>query len=104
MTGYSICLTPAAARDVVDIATYIGRQIADAANRFLDAMDETTASLSATPELGQLYVTAKPRLQGLRVVRIAGYSKYLLFYIAAHHEIQVVRVSHGARDVQRLFD
>ena len=48
--------------------------------------------------------TANPRLEGLRVWRIQGFEKHLIFYRPVADGIEIVRVLHGARDLDRLLE
>ena len=90
--------------DIVELATYIGRDSVDAANRFLDATDETFAMLAQQPFLGAEYPGRKPRLDGIRVFRVKKFPNHLAFYIAREDGIEVVRVLHGARDLDTALD
>lgn len=44
------------------------------------------------------------KLKDLRSWPISGYRNYLVFYIALDREIDVLRVVHGARDVDQLIE
>ena len=56
------------------------------------------------PGLGERRQTANPRLEGLRVWRIQGFEKHLIFYRPVDDGIEIVRVLHGARDIDRLLE
>ena len=56
------------------------------------------------PGLGEKWESTKPRLDGLRVSRIERFEKHLLFYRLADDGIEIVRVLHGARDIDRVFE
>ena len=43
------------------------------------------------------------RLEGVRRVPVSGFTAYLLFYMPRADGIDVVRVLHGARDIEHLF-
>jgi len=90
--------------DIVELAVYIGRDSARAANRFLDATDETFAMLAQQPFLGAEYPTKNPRLKGIRVFRVRKFPNHLTFYFARADGIEVVRVLHGARDLDAALD
>ena len=93
-----------ARRDVVELAVYIGQESIRAANRFLDATEETFAMLSHQPFLGAEYATQNPRLYGIRVFRVKKFPHHLAFYFAREDGIEVVRVLHGARDLDAALD
>ena len=54
--------------------------------------------------IGERRPTANPRLEGLRVWRIQGLEKHLIFYRTVPDGIEIVRVLHGARDLDRLLE
>lgn len=60
--------------------------------------------LAGQPESGiQIFVT-KPELQGIRRFPVTdGFEKILLFYFPLQDGIDLVRVVHGNRDLERLF-
>ena len=72
---------------------------------FLDAIEEVSSLLSATPEIGSPHYFPHPELQGLRFLPLRKFENYLLFYRALKDEemIEIVRIVHGARDLPRLF-
>jgi toxin ParE1/3/4 len=90
--------------DIVELAVYIGRDSVRAANRFLDATDETFAMLAQQPFLGAEYPTSNPRLTGIRVFRVKKFPNRLAFYFAREDGIEVIRVLHGARDLDAALD
>jgi toxin ParE1/3/4 len=45
-----------------------------------------------------------PTLAGLRSWRIKDFASYLVFSIPTEAGIEVVRVLHGARDIERIFE
>ena len=93
-----------AREDIVDSAVYIGRDSVLAANRFLDSVDQTLALLARHPLLGAEYGTRNPRLAGIRVVRVKRFPNHLAFYFPRGDGIDVVRVLHGAQDLDAALD
>jgi len=94
---------PPAEADLEELSERIGRANPRAARRFIEAVREATTRLAEMPELGGEYESANPRLKGLRVVTIPGFRNYLLFYRFNDDSLDVVRVIHGARDLDRLL-
>ncbi len=43
------------------------------------------------------------RLNGLRRFPVRGFEKYLVFYLPREAGIDVIRVLHGARDIDNVF-
>ena len=56
------------------------------------------------PEMGRLREFSNARLRGLRSWRIRGFEHWLVFYRVTDEAVEVVRVLHGARDLEGLFD
>ena len=95
---------PAADRDLDDQAAYLASQASlETALRFYDAASTTFARLAGAPGTGERWPTADPRLVGLRVARIEGFDKHLVFYRPASDGIEIVRVLHGARDIESVL-
>jgi toxin ParE1/3/4 len=84
---------PLAALDVLDIWDYIAEDDVAAADRWVDELDATLRSLATQPMMGR----ARDELaEGLRSLP---YRRYVIFYLPIDDGIDVVRVLHGARDV-----
>jgi toxin ParE1/3/4 len=95
--------TPQAAADLIDIALFIAEDNLDAAECFLDAAEAAFALLASLPSMGRAVTFQSPAAQGMRVWRVQGFERYLIFYRAVEHGIEIVRVLHGARDIEGLF-
>ena len=102
--GQRITNKVAGTNDIVEMAVYIGRDSFGAANRFLDATDETFAALTRQSFLGAVYPTKNPRLHDIRAVRVKNFPNHLAFYFARPDGIEVVRVLHGAQDLDAALD
>ena len=85
--------------DVVELATHIGKDSVLAANRFLDASEATFRFLAESTQIGAVYPTKNDRLRGLRVFRLKGFPNHVAFYFERQYGIEIVRVIHGARDL-----
>jgi toxin ParE1/3/4 len=57
----------------------------------------------ATPGIGGVYERAPESMQGLRVSKVVGFKNHLIFYRIGQGMIEVVRVVHGARDLDELL-
>jgi toxin ParE1/3/4 len=55
------------------------------------------------PAAGTLCKFRASALRNLRQTTISGFPKHLLFYLFDDDELFVLRVLHGARDLERLF-
>jgi toxin ParE1/3/4 len=56
-----------------------------------------------TPGAGALCDFKSTALRGLRRISLAGFPKHLLFYEFKEKKILVLRVLHGARDLESLL-
>jgi toxin ParE1/3/4 len=96
---------PAADRDLDDQAAYLATQASlETALRFYDAASSTFANLAGMPGIGERWQSANPRLAALRVWRIAGFEKHLIFYRPADDGIDIVRIIHAARDIDSVLE
>jgi toxin ParE1/3/4 len=66
-------------------------------------VDETCALLVKQPRIGGSYDSGIPELAGLRRIPVKGFENYLIFYLAHSSDIDVIRVVHGARDIENLL-
>lgn len=73
------------------------------ARRFLRALQRTCEALCDDPGLGSPRFFGNPALEGLRVWPISGFRRQLLFYRASDEAVEVVRLLHGARDLESLL-
>lgn len=101
MPSYRV--SPQAEADVVAIACYIAESNPDAGERFVDAAYTTFRFLTTQPELGRPRRFTNSTLTGLRSWRVAKFTRHLIFYRFHDGVIEILRVVHGARDLDALF-
>ena len=95
----------AAQRDLDSIAASLQAMASPlVAIRFLDASNRDFVRLSKMSGLGSRFESDHPALEGLRVWPIRGFRKYLILYRPLDDGIEVVRVLHGSRDIERLLE
>jgi toxin ParE1/3/4 len=99
-----VTLRPAADRDLDDHYDYIAQDSLAAAQRLLDAAHATFDELLETPGMGRRKELHNPQLADLRQWQIRGFPRYLIFYRETAAGIEVVRVLHGARDIDPLLE
>jgi toxin ParE1/3/4 len=92
---------PAAERDLDRIAAHLDEESPNLAIRFLRAADRAFQQLARMPEMGSRWEAGN--VPGLRVWPVPRFSKYLVFYLPLANGIDVVRVLHGAQDLDRLL-
>jgi toxin ParE1/3/4 len=66
-------------------------------------VDETCELLAKQPRIGGSYDSSIPELAGLRRIPVIGFENYLIFYLPHSGGIDVIRVIHGARDIENIF-
>jgi plasmid stabilization system protein ParE len=95
---------PRADQDLDDQAFYLATNAQPAiGHRFLVAAHETFALLATHPEMGWQARLHHPELTSLRMFRISGFPKMLVFYLPRTDGIEVLRVVHGSRSLLALL-
>ncbi len=92
-----------AKRDLLLTYVYIGEQNLDAAEGFLRAVWKDARRLAEMPGMGALRLFTSARLAGVRSWPVTGFRNFLIFYRATESELQMLRVLHGARDIEAVF-
>lgn len=92
-----------AQRDLDEYAEYIRRDNPRSALRFVRAARRTMERLLAMPALGSLYESDEPELTGVRFFPVSRFRNYLVFYRPTSTGIEVLRLLHGARDIESLL-
>jgi toxin ParE1/3/4 len=83
---------------------YIAKDNPEAADRVLETAYQTCKILADHPELGRLRKFAKRELAGIRSFVIGDFPNFVIFSEARPDGAEIVRVLHGARDIEKLFD
>ena len=95
---------PQAKRDLVEAADYLAKHSGLAlSNRFLKAAEKTFTFLSGMPAIGGNWESSHPHLQGLRHWSVRGFDQYVIFYRPVQENLEIVRVLHGARDLENIL-
>jgi toxin ParE1/3/4 len=96
---------PSADRDLDDQADYLAREASlETALRFYAAARSTFEMMAQMPAIGERRASGNPRLAGLHVWRVEGFENHLVFYQVAEDGIEIIRVLHGARDIDSVLD
>lgn len=88
---------PLALQDLDEIWDYIAHDNPPAADALLDTIEGKCRLLAEYPGLGTHCDNLHPSLRFFPV------GKYLLFYMPLENGMDLVRVLHGARDLESLF-
>jgi toxin ParE1/3/4 len=93
-------IRPLAATDLERMVKYLDSCSQDAGDRFLDEFFEATIKLAEMPGMGPAR-RVRGRLKGLRSWSLKKFGDYLVFYLPVDVGIEVIRVLHGAQDIDR---
>jgi toxin ParE1/3/4 len=97
MTG-RVHRTSKALADLTDIATYLAYDSLEAADRFLEAAEETFLLLAQAP-LGQVCPFKLAEIVGTRVWHVKGFPNHLIFYRCVDDGVEIARIIHAARNL-----
>ena len=91
-------ISPRASEDLIEIWSYIAEDSVANADAFIDKMYETIQFLADKPGLGRHREELAPGIQSFP------FGRYIIFYRVVAGAIEVVRVLHGARDIENTFE
>ena len=89
--------------DLAEHAFYLAQDDSAIAGRFLGAFEDATERLSRMPFIGAIFPIQNPALFGLRRWSIKGFEKFLILYLVFEDAIDIVRVLHTSRDIERIL-
>jgi len=93
----AVHLSSRARRDLLDIWLTIARDSEQAANRLYKRLEQRLKILETFPEAGP----ARPEIH--ETARSLTEPPYLILYRIVDHGVQIVRVLHGARHIDRAL-
>jgi toxin ParE1/3/4 len=88
---------PQAVVDILEIWDYIAEDSVAAADRWVDRLDEKLQLWATQPQMGRVRDELNPGIRSL------AFGHYVVFYEPLPDGIDVVRVLHGSRDIDRVF-
>jgi toxin ParE1/3/4 len=91
-------VSPRASSDLIEIWSYIADDSVANADAFIDKIYETMEMLVRQPGLGRQRDELAAGIQSFPVGR------YIIFYRVVTGAIEIVRVLHGARDIENTFE
>jgi toxin ParE1/3/4 len=91
-------ISPRARSDLIEIWTYIADDSVSNADAFIDKVDRTMRLLGSNSRAGRRREELAPGILSFPLGR------YVIFYRAMRDTIEIVRVLHGARDIQTIFE
>ena len=90
-------LSAQAIQDIDDIWNYVGQNSQQAADNLFDKLRKQFSILAKFPHLGRL----RPKLASY--LRSFSVGSYIIFYRPIEEGIEIVRVVHGSRDIEQIF-
>jgi toxin ParE1/3/4 len=104
VTRFSIRIGEEAASDILDqFSWYEAKSGSDLAGRWEKAVSSTFLRIVRHPHSGAPCNFKSRELWGTRRITIAKFPKHLIFYQIKENEVVILRVLHGARDLEALF-
>jgi len=88
---------PRAQSDLAEIWDYIADDSEPAADEFIDTLDQKFQVLAARPLAGRV---RDELAEGIRSFPVG---RYIIFYRPQAQGVEIVRVLHGARDLDAIF-
>ena len=88
-----------ARQDVVEQFLYLESDNPQIADRFLDAVDVAYQDLLEYPLSGHSWESERIPLEDVRIGHLRGFPSHLIFYRPVESGIEILRVLHGARDL-----
>ena len=95
---YRILRKPQAEADLIGIWNYIAQDSPIRADKLLDEIDEKSQTLVQSLYIGKARDEAGPTIRSFPI------GNYVLFYRPIEDGIEIIRVLHGARDIEALFN
>lgn len=100
---WRLALKPQADRDINNQFEYIAKDNLEAAIRFYEAAFSTFDVLLTNPNIGPARDFENPQLKDIRIWLVKGFEKYLVFYRATDGLVEILRVLHASRDIDRIL-
>ena len=99
-----VWLSDAAAVDIAEQADWYERSSShELAGKWEDEVEAALIRIEMHPASGAVCGFRPAELQGVRRMPIKGFPKHLILYQAEGTKITILRVAHGARDLERLI-
>ncbi|MBS1795381.1 MAG: type II toxin-antitoxin system RelE/ParE family toxin [Acidobacteria bacterium] len=90
--------------ELVGLSCYLAENDEEIAQKFLDACDRTFLFLAANRFAGALRHFQSPGLAEVRMWRVQGFEKFLIFYKPSDEGVRILHILHSALDYKRVFE
>ena len=99
-----IILRPRVAEDLEKQVEYLDNQASpEVSDRYLASVYSAFDQLAQMPGMGASREQLNARLTGLRMWPVPDFPKYLIFYRATDEAVEVIRILHGAQDIDGII-
>ncbi len=99
-----LVLSDAAVSDILEQSDwYVEQSGKPLARRWEKAVTSVLLRILGNPFAGAPCAFRPPELREIRRMMIAGFPRHLVFYRASKTEVFVLRIVHGARDLENLL-
>jgi toxin ParE1/3/4 len=100
-----VSIRPRAIADIEKCADYLEENATPkVALRFRSAIMQAVEQIEAMPGVGSPRQVRNPRLSGLRMWIVPGFQNYLLFYLTPQGGAEIIRLFHGAQEVNSILE
>lgn len=90
--------------ELVNLSAYLAEQSEDLAQGFLNSCDATFQFLALNRYVGSRREFENEALSDVRMWRVKGFDKYLIFYCPTVTGIRILHVLHSSMDYNRTFE
>lgn len=90
--------------ELVKLSFYLAEDDEDIAQDFLNACDTTFRFLAENRFTGSIRKFKNSKLSEVRMWRVKGYKKYLIFYQPLDNGVKILHVLYSATDYNRAFE
>ena len=91
-------ISPRASSDLIEIWSYIADDSVANADAFIDKLYQAIQALARQPGSGRHREELAPGIQSFP------FGHHIIFYRVVAGAVEIVRVLHGARDIENIFE
>jgi toxin ParE1/3/4 len=92
-----LSVSPDAKQDLVEVFLFIAQDNLGAARRMHSQFQETFLTIAGQPSIGR---SRDDLAAGIRSLAVG---EYVIYYRMVGRAVRILRLLHGARDIQKLF-
>lgn len=104
---HELIVAPSARADLLAQWDFYADDVGDPnlADRFVARAESTFKKLVRTPGLGRPRPFRSPKMKNLHSWQVADFPRHLIFYrlLPENRGVEIIRILHGARDLDVLF-